>query len=53
MAALWRGSGEMQFDNVFVVEDVGALGVLAVIDAGAPDAGGFEFFGQLAMNGRG
>ena len=27
----------MQFNNVFVVEDVASLGVLAVVDAGAPD----------------
>jgi hypothetical protein len=43
-------SGEMQFNNVFVVEDVVSLGVLAVVDAGAPDSCEFQFFGQMAMN---
>ena len=28
----------MQFNNVFVVQDVVSLGVLAVINAGAPDS---------------
>ena len=31
----------MQIDNVFVVQDVGAMDVLAVVDAGAPDFCGF------------
>jgi hypothetical protein len=37
----------MQFDNVFVVEDVGSLGVLAVVDAGAPYSCEFQLLGQL------
>ena len=42
--SLSRQSGlqEMQFDDVLVVQDVGQLDVLAVVDAGAPDSGGLE-----------
>jgi hypothetical protein len=35
----------MQLDNVFVLQDVVSLGVLAVVDAGFPDSREFyEFF---------
>ncbi len=40
----------MQLDNVFVVEDVGSLDVLAVVNAAAPDFCGFELFSQLPVN---
>ena len=35
---------EVEFDDVFVVEGVGEVDVLAVVDAGAPAAGGLELF---------
>ena len=33
----------MQFNNVLVVQDVVSLCVLAVVDAGTPYSGEFEF----------
>jgi len=36
----------MQLDDVFVVEDVGVMDVLAGIGVVAPDFCKFEFFGQ-------
>ncbi len=40
----------MQLDNVFIVQDMVSLCVLAVVDAGAPDSCEFQFFGLLAVN---
>jgi hypothetical protein len=40
----------MQFNNVFVVQDVVSLDILAVINAGTPDFCGFYFFSQLAVH---
>ena len=43
----------MQFDNIFVVQDMIPLCVLAVINALAPDSCEPEFLNQLAVNGSG
>ena len=39
----------MQFNNIFVVQDVVSLGVLAVIYTGAPNPCEFEFFSQFPV----
>jgi len=44
-----RRSRKVQFDDVFVVEDVGEVDALAGVDIGAPDAGGFELLRHLVM----
>ena len=38
------------FLNVLVVQDVIALDGLPIKDAGAPDAGGFQVLGEIAMD---
>ena len=43
----------MQFDDVFVVEDVISLSVLAVVDALSPDSCEFEFISQVSVYGGG
>lgn len=45
-----RKSGEVQLDDVFVVEDVCSLDVLAFVNAGAPDTCEFEFFGKFPVD---
>ena len=42
---------KMQFNDVFVVQDVGQLDVLAGVDAGAPDSCGFQPLSQLLVTG--
>jgi len=43
----------MQFDNIFVVQDMVSLGVLAVIYTCTPNPCEFEFFSQLPVYGGG
>jgi len=43
----------MQFDDVFVLEDVVAGNGLAVVAGAAPDPGVFELFGEIFVDGPG
>jgi len=44
-------SAKVQLYYVLIVQDVVSLGVLAVVNARAPNPGKFKFFSELSVNG--
>ena len=48
-----EGSSHVEFDNIFVLEDIVAGDGLAVVPGAAPDPGIFELFGEIFVDGPG